>query len=82
MINNLETLKGVVHGKTIELEHSLNMPDGAEIEIVVKTQVLNAEQHKAQLRELFGSCAEDAADLDQYLQRNREHRRFNRSELE
>ena len=30
------SLKGVIHGKTIELEQAVNLPDGKEVTVVVQ----------------------------------------------
>ena len=82
MSKTSEVLRGIVHGKSIELEHPLPMPDGSEIELVVKRTPISAEQRKQRLEAIFGSCEQDAEDLDDFLGWNREQRKHSRPELE
>ena len=56
MSKTSEVLRGIVHGKSIELEHPLPMPDGSEIELVVKPIAISAEQQKQS--NLEGECAD------------------------
>ena len=77
-----EVLRGIVHGKSIELEHPLPMPDGSEIELVVKRTPISAEQRMQRLEAIFGSCEQDAEDLDDFLGWNREQRKHSRPELD
>ena len=82
MFKTTEVLHGIVHGKSIELEHPLPMPDGSEIELVVKRTPISAEQRKQRLEAIFGSCEQDAEDLDDFLGWNREQRKHSRPELD
>ena len=82
MSKTTEVLRGIVHGKSIELEHPLPMPDGSEIELVVKRTPMSAEQRKQRLEAIFGSCEQDAEDLDEFLGWNREQRKHSRPELD
>lgn len=82
MSKTSEVLRGIVHGKSIELEHPLPMPDGSEIELVVKRTPISAEQQKQRLEAIFGSCEQDAEDLDDFLGWNREQRKHSRPELD
>lgn len=82
MSKTSEVLRGIVHGKSIELEHPLPMPDGSEIELVVKRTPISAEQRKQRLEAIFGSCEQDAEDLDDFLGWNREQRKHSRPELD
>ena len=75
-----ETYRGVVHGSTIELHHSPGVPDGVEVEVVIKRRKLTDEQRKQQLNSLFGSCREDADDLDEFLRWNGQQRKLNRTD--
>ncbi len=82
MSKTTEVLRGIVHGKSIELEHPLSIPDGSEIELVVKHQPINAEQKRQRLEAVFGSCEADAQELDDFLSWNREQRKHSRPELD
>ena len=72
---------GTVRGNSIEFVKPLNLPDGASVEIIVRSGVLSEEERLRQLRELFGSCQEDAADLDEFVKWNAEQRKLKRPEL-
>lgn len=82
MSKTTEVLRGIVHGRSIELEHPLPMPDGSEIELVVKRTSITTEQQKQRLEAIFGSCKQDSEDLDDFLSWNREQRKHSRPELD
>ena len=82
MSKTTEVLRGIIHGKSIELEHLLSIPDGSEIELVVKHQPINAEQKRQRLEAVFGSCEADSRELDDFLNWNREQRKHSRPELD
>ena len=46
MSKTTEVLRGIVHGKSIELEHPLPMPDGSQIELIVKRTPISTEQRQ------------------------------------
>ena len=77
-----ETYRGIVHGSTIKLQQPLGVPDGAEVEITIKHEKLPNEQRKEKLKSLFGSCKEDAADLDEFLNWNEQQRKLERTDQE
>lgn len=76
-----ETLRGTVHGTSIELEHRLEIPDGSTIEIVVRRLDPSPEERRQRLEALFGTCAEDAADLEEFITWNRQQRKSSRPEI-
>jgi hypothetical protein len=82
MSKTTEVLRGIVHGRSIELERPLSVPDGSEIELVVKRVAINAEQRQKRLEAIFGSCEADSRELDEFVNWNREQRKHNRSEVE
>ena len=55
--------RGVVHGRMIELDQPLPMPDGCEIEVTICRKQIDSQERRHRLQELFGCCAEDADDL-------------------
>jgi hypothetical protein len=76
-------LRGVVHGRTIELEDDAGVPDGEEVSVTI--QPVPKEQRLAPgegLRRSFGAWAEDAEELDRYLEWNRQQRKIGRPEVE
>ncbi len=78
-------LKGVINGRTIELEREAGFPDGQEVSVSVEP-VLSAaspttpEAHAALLR-AAGAWVDDAEELDRYLEWNRHQRKGNRAEI-
>ncbi len=76
--------RGVVHGKTIELDDETGLPDGQEVTVTV--QPVKPDQKKLPpgegLRRSFGAWADDADDLDKYLEWNRQQRKIGRPEIE
>jgi hypothetical protein len=75
--------RGVVHGKTIELDEETGLLDGQEVNVLVQP-VESGEQRLPPgegLRRAFGGWAEDAEDLDAYLEWNRQQRKTSRPEI-
>ena len=68
------TLKGVVHGKTIELEQEPALPDGQSV--VVTLQPLEEKRLPLGegIRRSAGAWADDPEGLDQYLEQLRQDR--------
>jgi hypothetical protein len=78
-------LKGVIHGRTIELEQDAGFPDGQEVSVSVEpvlsaTSPTGPEARTALLR-AAGAWADDAEELDRYLEWNRQQRKGNRVEI-
>ena len=74
-------LRGVVHGKTIELERALNLPDGQEVTVVVQPSDRTKNLAPGDgLRRAFGGWADNAEGLDEYLEWNRRQRKQTRRE--
>ena len=76
---NDQPLRGVVHGRTIELEHDAGLPDGQSVTIVLQPVAANGDTSaEERFRRCFGAWAEDAAELDDYLDWTRQHRKVGR----
>lgn len=76
-------IKGVVHGKTIELDEEAGMPDGQAVTVTI--QPISGQKQLAPgegLRRSFGAWADDAEELDRYLEWNRQQRKIGRPEIE
>jgi hypothetical protein len=68
------TIRGVDHGRTIEVEGDLNLPEGQQVTVIVQP-VLTPEEA---IRRSFGAWAEDAPQLGEFLdglRRDRQHER-------
>ena len=78
------TVRGVVHGKMIELEHAPGLPDGQPVGVTIEP-LAAAEARQLPpgegLRRAFGAWAEDAAELDRYLEWNRQQRKIGRGRM-
>lgn len=57
-------VKGVVHGKIIELEREPGIPEGQVVSVVLRPALPPGEG----LRRAFGAWAEDAEDLNRFVQ--------------
>jgi hypothetical protein len=83
MTSTPAVLKGVVHGKTIELEQEPGLPDGQEVSVVL--QPLEATEKRLPpgegIRRSAGGWDDDAEGLDKYLQWNRQQRKVSRREI-
>ncbi len=76
-------LKGVIRGKTIELEAEPGLPDGQHVNVTVELVARGQSLPPGEgIRRSAGGWAEDAEELDQYLEWNRQQRRVSRPELE
>ena len=76
------TVKGVIRGKMIELEREPGLPDGQEVSVTVEPVPTPRLAPGEGLRRSFGAWAEDAEELDKYLEWNRQQRKIGRRELE
>jgi hypothetical protein len=82
----MELLRGIMHGRTIELESELGLPDGQPVTVVVQPENASVGENSttlsgASLRRAFGAWREDAKDVDEFLEWNRSQRRTDRSEI-
>lgn len=76
--------KGVVRGETIELDHEPGLPDGRRVILTVQTaRAREVESHPPGegLRRSAGVWADDAEELDAYLDWNRQERKQSRRTL-
>ena len=76
-------VKGVIHGKTIELEEEPGLPAGQEVTVTLRpTSTEDALPPGEGLRRSFGAWADDAEELDRYLEWNRQQRKISRPGIE
>lgn len=71
---------GTVAGNLIRFEEPLGLPDGTGVEVVIRPIEPSDHAKQLKLESLFGSCRNDAADLDAFLQENADQRRLTRTE--
>jgi len=83
MVPQSSALKGVVHGKTVELESDPGLPEGQHVTVTLLPLPLDQSHIPGEgLRRAFGAWAEDANALDEYLEWNRQQRKLGRLDLE
>ncbi len=73
--------RGVIHGKTIELPQETGLPEGQEVTVTLES-VVEVSEPGAGIRESAGGWAEDAEELDKYLEWNRQQRKASRRSLD
>lgn len=70
---NATDLRGVIHGKTIELESDAGLPDGQHVMVTVHpvNEALPRLAPGEGIRRSAGGWADDPAGLDEFLEWNR-----------
>ena len=82
MMDETSVLRGVIHGRTIELEHEPGLPEGQQVSVTV--QIVHAPKRLPPgegIRQSAGGWADDPAGLDEYLEWNRRQRKQERPEI-
>lgn len=74
------TLRGVIHGKTIELTTESGLPEGQEVTVTVEPIVPKLPPGEG-LRQSAGSWSDDPDGLDAYLEWNRQQRKIDSPEI-
>lgn len=83
-MTQLTNIRGVVHGRTIQLEEDLTVPDGETVTVTIAYEKPGAggTSSKAGLIEAAGSWAGDETGLDDFLEWNRQQRKQVRLDIE
>ena len=81
------TAKGVINGKTIELEQEPGFPSGQEVLVTIEPAQLDADIPSELppgegLRRAFGAWADESEELDKYLEWARKQRALGRPPIE
>lgn len=74
-------LRGVIHGKTIELQGETGLPDGQEVTLSIYPAIPKLPPGKG-IRRSAGGWADDAEELDKYLEWTRQQRKASRPEID
>ncbi len=78
-------IKGIIHGRTIELEEESGLPDGQEVcvtlEAVARATSPTSAAALEALRRAAGAWSDDPQGLDRYLEWNRQQRKASRPEV-
>jgi hypothetical protein len=75
-------LKGVIHGKTIELEQEPGLPDGQAVTVTVSPAQTEKLPPGEGLRRAAGAWADDPEGLEEYLEYLRQQRKVGRREID
>jgi hypothetical protein len=76
-MNELPAMRGIVHGNSIQFENELGLPEGLPVSVVVQP-IPNAPKDLEGLRRSFGAWADEAEELDKFLEWNRQRRKLSR----
>ena len=73
-------MKGVIHGRTIELESELGLPEGQPVSVIVEpVEPKNSQAAFEALKRAAGAWETDDPDgLEQYLEWTRQQRKAHR----
>jgi hypothetical protein len=76
--------KGVIHGRTIELEQELGLPDGQSVTVTVQPSAENQRRLPPGegIRRSAGGWDDDPEGLDEYLKLLRQQRDQDRPPIE
>jgi len=78
-----DTMTGIVHGKTIELDEEPDFPDGQLVLVTLSRAPVGQSDDEGReiLRRAAGSWSDDVEGLDRYLEWNRQQRKNDRPGL-
>ena len=75
-------IKGVIHGRTIELETEPGFPEGQPVSVTVEAIAAKDSQAIFEaFKRAAGGWADDIEGLDKYLEWNRQNRKVHRREI-
>ncbi len=85
--NMADIFKGIIRGRTIELEGEPRLPVGQEVTVAIKPSGRQGSQDPPLLpgeglRRAFGGWSEDAGDLDLFLEWSQQQRQVGRPEIQ
>lgn len=73
--------KGIIRGKLIELVQPTSLPDGSEVNVSIESSPQNEKKDGSALLSVFGALADEAEELDKFLEWNRQQRKQSRPEI-
>ena len=72
----MDTMRGVVHGRVIELESELQLPEGQQVTVIVQPILPPAEA----IRQSAGGWSDDPEGVDRFVEEMRRLRSLDRPE--
>ena len=83
MTSNSAVIKGVIRGRTIELDREPSLPDGQNVAVTVQPLVeMGRLQPGEGIRRSAGAWSDDPQGLDEYLKLLRQDREQDRPAIE
>jgi len=78
-----DTITGIVHGKTIELDEEPGLPDWQLVLVTLSraSAAPSDDEGREILRRAAGAWSDDIEGLDRYLEWNRQQRKNDRRDL-
>jgi hypothetical protein len=76
-----EPIKGIVHGRVIELAGDSGLPDGQEVVVSLQPVAANGTDISEDFKNAFGAWADAGKDFDQYLEASRQLRKIDRPDI-
>ena len=74
-------IHGLIRGRTVVLEDDPGWPEGQDVTVRITARAPSDEAARDRLRSAAGGWAEDAEELDRYLEWNRVRRKVARPEI-
>lgn len=81
MITGPMTARGVIRGRTIELDREPQLPEGQEVRVTMEACISPGPESNA-LHRAFGGWSEDAPELDAFIEQVRRDRDDHRPGLQ
>jgi hypothetical protein len=75
-------ITGTVHGRVIEVDSDLGLPDGQRVTVVLKLPRPTPDEAKAIIASLAGAWADEGPEFDEYIRNCRKEVSSERPELE
>jgi hypothetical protein len=76
MTNTPAMMRGIVHGKMIEMEGDLNLPEGQQVTVFVQP----VHSPEEAIRQSAGGWADDPEGVDRFVEEMRRFRNLERPE--
>ena len=75
MAGSETVFRGIVHGKTIELDVDAGLPDGQEVRVIVQPAAVEEKLPPGEyLRRSAGAWSDDPEGVDEFIEWNRKQR--------
>ena len=76
-----ETLKGTAHGRLIELEQAVSLPEGSKVLVSIEPVSLSQEERRQRIMDLKGAWKQDASLTGIFESIEKERRMYKEREV-